>query len=161
MFTRYVLTAALLGVASLPALGATTTTTFPVTATVVASCTLTGGVALAFGTYTPGVTNDATTTFTATCTTGTAYDLSLSAGTGSGATFASRLMTSGADTLEYSLYTSSGRTTVWGDGTLGSSVVSSSGTGVSQSFTVYGRIPSTAAATVGTYSDTITVTATY
>jgi spore coat protein U-like protein len=139
----------------------TTTTTFAVTATVVASCTLVGGVPLAFGTYTPGVTNNATTTFTATCTTGTPYTLSTSVGNGVGATFASRYMTSGSNLLLYSLYTDSGHTLVWGDGTGGSNTVASTGTGVVQTFTVYGRIPSSASATVGTYADTITVTASY
>ena len=144
-----------------PVLAATATASFTVTATVVASCTLNGGIPLAFGTYTPGVAKDATTTFTATCTTGTPYALDLSAGSGSGASFATRRMTSGADTLDYGLYTDAGRTTVWGDGTGGSNTVGSTGTGVTQTFTVYGRIPAAAAATVGTYLDTITVTATY
>lgn len=137
------------------------TSTFTVTATVVASCVVVGGVPLAFGTYTPGTAVDATTTFTATCTTGTPYTLKLNAGVGSGATFAVRRMTSVADTLDYSLYTDAGRTTVWGDGTAGSSTVASAGTGLPQTHTVYGRIPSSAAATIGTYADTITVTATY
>ena len=143
---------------------ADTTTSFTVTASVVAGCTLVGGVPLAFGVYSPGVQNDATTTFTATCTTGTSYTLKLDAGTGSGASFATRKMTDtvgGVATLDYSLYSDAGRSTVWGDGTGGSSTVASSGTGVLQTFTVYGRIPSSAAATIGTYVDTITVTATY
>jgi spore coat protein U-like protein len=140
---------------------ATATTTFTVTASVVSSCTLVGGVPLAFGVYTPGVTNNASTTFTSTCTLSTPYTLSLSVGSGSGATFAARRMTSGANTLIYSLYTDAGRTTLWGDGTGGSTTVASTGTGVSQTFSVYGQIPSSAAATIGTYTDTITVTATY
>lgn len=157
---RYSLLAAL-AFASSASLATTTTTTFAVTATVVSSCTLVGGVPLAFGVYTPGVTKDATTTFTSVCTTGTPYTLSLSVGGGSGATFATRVMTSGTDTLDYSLYTDAGRTTVWGDGTGGSSTVASTGTGLVQTFSVYGRIPSSAAATIGVYADTITVTATY
>jgi spore coat protein U-like protein len=158
--SRYLLLAAL-ALAAPSGFAATTTTTFAVTATVVSSCTLLGGVPLAFGVYTPGVEKDASTSFTATCTNGTPYTLALSVGSGSGATFATRLMTSGADTLDYSLYTDAGRTTLWGDGTGGSTTVASTGTGLLQTFTVYGRIPSSAAADIGVYTDTITVTATY
>ena len=158
---------AVFALALLPLTGAQatdTTTTFTVTASVVSSCVLVGGVPLAFGVYTPGAQTDATTTFTATCTTGTPYSLKLDVGTGSGATFATRRMTDtvgGVATLDYGLYSDAGRSTVWGDGTGGSSTVDSNGTGVLQTFTVYGRIPSSAAATIGTYVDTITVTATY
>jgi spore coat protein U-like protein len=140
---------------------ATATTTFTVTASIVSSCTLVGGIPLAFGVYTPGVTNNATTTFTSTCTLSTPYTLSLSAGGGSGATFAVRRMTSGANTLDYSLYTDAGHATLWGDGTGGSTTVVSNGTGVAQSFSVYGQIPSSASATIGSYTDSITVTASY
>ncbi len=161
MFKSHFLLWAALALAAPASYAATTTTTFAVTATVLSSCTLVGGVPLAFGVYTPSVTSDATTTFTSVCTTGTPYTLELSAGSGSGATFATRRMTSGTDTLDYSLYSDAGRSTVWGDGTGGSSTVGSSGTGLVQTFTVYGRIPSSAAATIGVYADTITVTATY
>jgi spore coat protein U-like protein len=154
--------AVLLCACALPVQAETTTAAFAVTATVLKSCVLVGGVPLAFGTYTPGTAKDATTTFTATCTTGTTYDLDLSVGSGSGATFATRRMSSGADTLDYSLYTDAGRATLWGDGTSDGSVTAgSAGTGLPQTFTVYGRIPAAAAATIGVYTDTITVTATF
>lgn len=161
MFKSRSLLLAVLALSVPASFAATTTTTFSVIATVATSCTLVGGVPLAFGVVTPGVTDDATTTFTSLCTIGTPYTLSLSAGSGAGATFAARHMTSGPDALVYSLYTDSGRTTVWGDGTAGSSSVSSTGSGVLQTFTVYGRIPSSASANIGAYIDTITVTATY
>ena len=139
----------------------TATSTFSVTATVLASCSVVGGVPLAFGVVTPGVQRDGSVSISAVCTVGTPYTLALDAGTGTGATVASRRMTSGGDTLEYTLFQDVSRTTLWGDGTGGSSTRSSTGTGLAQSFTVYGRVPSSAAAAVGTYSDTITVTATY
>ena len=139
----------------------TSTTTFTVTATVLPSCTVSGGVPLAFGVVTPGVQQDGNVLISATCTVGTPYTIGLDAGTGTGATVASRRMTSGGDTLEYALFQDAARTTPWGDGTVGTSTRSSTGTGLQQSFTVYGRVPSGAAAAVGTYSDTITVTATY
>ncbi len=144
-----------------PAHAQTSTATFTVTATVLPACTVVGGVPLAFGVVTPGTQRDGSVTVSATCTLGTPYTLALDAGTGSGATVASRLMTSGSDTLQYTLYQDAGRTTPWGDGTAGTSVRSSTGTGLSQTFTVYGRVPSNATAPVGSYTDTITVTATY
>ena len=147
--------------ALVPVLAQTSTATFTVTATVLPACTVVGGVPLAFGVVTPGVQRDGSVTVSATCTLGTPYTLALDAGTGSGATVASRRMTSGSDTLTYSLYQDAARTTLWGDGTAGTSVRSSTGTGLSQTFTVYGRVPSSATAPVGSYTDTITVTATY
>ncbi len=147
--------------AALPAQAQTSTATFSVTATVLPACTVVGGVPLAFGVVTPGVQRDGSVTVTATCTLGTPYTLALDAGTGSGASVASRRMTSGSDTLDYTLYQDAGRTTLWGDGTAGTSVRSSTGTGLVQTFTVYGRVPSSAVAPVGSYTDTITVTATY
>jgi len=135
--------------------------TFAVTATVLPSCTVVGGSTLAFGLVSPGVQADGSAVITATCTVGTTYSLSLDAGTGSGATVAERRMTSGADTLSYRLYRDAGRTQLWGDGTNGTSAASSTGTGLVQTFTVYGRVPSSASASVGVYADTITVTATY
>lgn len=148
-------------VATGPAQAQTSTATFTVTATVLPTCTVVGGVPLAFGVVTPGVQRDGSVSITATCTLGTPYTLALDAGTGSGATVAVRRMTSGSDTLQYALYQDTGRTTLWGDGTAGTSVRSGTGTGLTQTFTVYGRVPSGAAAPVGSYTDTITVTATY
>jgi spore coat protein U-like protein len=152
--------AACLGVAP-AAWSQTSTASFAVTATVLPSCTVSGGAPLAFGVVTPGVQQDGSVTVTALCTVGTPYTLALDAGTGAGATTASRRMSSGGATLDYTLYQDVTRTTLWGDGTSGTSTRNSTGTGLVQSFTVYGRIPASALATVGSYSDTITVTATY
>lgn len=165
MFRRHVairraLAATGLCLATLPAF-AQSSATFAVTATVLPSCTVVGGSTLAFGIVSPGVQSDGSAVVTATCTVGTPYSLSLDAGTGSGATVAERRMTSGANTLAYRLYRDAGRTQLWGDGTSGTVLSSSTGTGLTQSFTVYGRVPASATATVGVYADTITVTATY
>lgn len=61
---------------------------------------------------------------------------------------------SSTSTFTYQLYTDSGRTTVWGDGTTG---VTQSGSGPSQTFTVYGSTTSTPSE-AGTYDDAVTVT---
>ncbi|WP_439517923.1 Csu type fimbrial protein [Hydrogenophaga sp.] len=158
---RHLLCMAALLAGTQAALAQTSTSTFAVTATVLPSCTVVGGVPLAFGIVTPGVQRDGSVAVTATCTVGTPYTLALDAGTGSGATVALRRMTSGGNTLDYALYQDVGRTTPWGDGTAGTSTRSSTGTGLLQTFTVYGRVPSSASAAVGVYADTITVTATY
>jgi spore coat protein U-like protein len=88
------------------------------------------------------------------------YDVRLSRG--ASGSYASRTLTSGADTLAYNLYTDAARTIVWGDGGGGSSVVSNSfliGLGnTSRTHTVYGRIPALAGATPGVYADTIIAT---
>lgn len=157
---RRTLAATGLYLAALPVF-AQNSATFTVTATVLAGCTVAAGVPLAFGIVSPGVAADSSTVVTATCTVGTPYSLSLDAGHGSGATVADRRMTSGTDTLAYRLYRDAGRTQLWGDGTASTVLNSSTGTGLLQSFTVYGRVPASATATVGVYTDTITVLATY
>ena len=77
-----------------------------------------------------------------TCTNGTAWSAAAGVGSGSGASFASRRMTSGANLLAYNLYTSAARTTVWGDGTASTGAFTGTGTGAAQSVTVYGRVGS-------------------
>ncbi len=144
-------------------LAATSTTVVPVTATVIASCTVTA-TALAFGNYNgiSGSMLDASATITPTCTSGTSYAVALDAGLGSGATMTTRKLT-GYDggELEYGIFTDISRSTVWGDGTGGTSMLSVTGTGIAQPATMYGRIPAGQTSAVGAYSDTVTVTLTY
>ncbi len=141
-----------------PAEAATSTTTMSVTATVQATCTV-SATTLAFGTYT-GVQLDGSSTLTTNCTNTTPYTLALNVGTGTGATVATRKMTAGAQTLNYSLYQDSGRATVWGQ-TTGTDTVAGTGNGSAQPLTVYGRIPANQLPTPGSYADTITATVTY
>ncbi len=147
-----------------PAAGiaATATTTFQVTATVLSVCTV-SATNLAFGNYdaSSGTPNDASSTVTTTCSNTTAYTVALNAGTGSGATVALRKMTNGANTLNYSMYTTAGRTTVWGDGTLSTVTQAGTGNGSGQALTVFGRIPTSQYVTAGSYTDTVTATVTY
>ena len=140
---------------------ATTTTTFPVTATVLQTC-LVAALPLAFGNYDPaaGTDLDAATTLTATCTIGTAYNVGLSAGLGSGATVASRKMTNGANTLNYTLYQEALRTTVWGN-TPPTDTVNATAGALPTVHNVYGRVFSGQNVPALLYSDTITVTVTY
>lgn len=113
---------------------------------------------VSFGSYNTfsAVNLDITGTVTVTCTSATPATISLSTGAG---TYAARKMTSGARILNYNLYTNAARTTVWGDGTAGTSTGASNGTNVTR--TVYGRIPALQNAFVGSYSDAIIVTIVY
>jgi spore coat protein U-like protein len=70
-------------------------------------------------------------------------------------------MTNGGSTLDYSMYTTAGRTTVWGDGTLSTSTQAGTGNGAAQALTVFGRIPVGQYVTAGAYADTVTATVTY
>lgn len=153
---------AALSVCAVPlAHAATATDTFQVTATVPDEC-IVAATDLAFGNYsvTVGAAVDGSTTLSVTCSSGTAYEVSLDAGTGAGATVSVRKMTSGANTLDYSLYQDAGRTQVWGVSS-GVDVVAGTGTGSAQAITVYGRIAASQAAAAGSYADTVTATVTF
>jgi spore coat protein U-like protein len=141
------------------ALAATTTTTFAVTATVVATCNVSASP-LAFGSYS-AVALSGTTTVQATCSTAAPYNIGLNAGTATGATVTTRKMTGpGGALLNYGLFQDSGHATNWGN-TVGTDTVASTGTGAAQSFTVFGQIPASQFVQAGSYSDTITVTLTF
>ncbi len=83
-------------------------------------------------------------------------------GSGTGASFANRRMAAGANLLNYNIYTTTARTTVWGDGTSSTSAITGTGSGTAQSVTVYGRVTSgQTSVPAGSYSDTVAVTVTY
>ena len=142
-----------------PAFGATATTTFAVSATVQAACSI-SAAALSFGTYS-GAAINATTTITATCTNTTPYSIGLNPGTSADASVTARKMTGpGSSTVAYALYSDSGHSLNWGQ-TVGVDTVSAVGSGSAQSLTVYGQTAAGQLSTPGSYSDTITVTVTY
>jgi len=144
-----------------PSLAATTTSTFTVQMTVTSSCVINSASTLNFGSQgvlTTAVNN--TSTLQVQCTNTTPYNIGLDAGQGTGATVAVRKMTSGANTINYSLYSDSGHATVWGN-TVGTNTVAGTGNGASQSYTVYGQVPAQTTPAAATYTDTITVTVTY
>ena len=149
--------------AAAPASAATTSTNLNVSATVTANCTVTSSP-IAFGNVNPlsGANVDATGGITVTCTNGTAWSAAAGVGGGTGATFASRKMTFGANLLDYTIYTDAARTSVWGDGTGTTATINNNGTGNAQAVTVYGRVPS-GQVTVppGAYADVVAVTVTY
>jgi spore coat protein U-like protein len=145
---------------------ATTTTSFTVTSTLLATCSA-SATTLAFGTYTPGtgaLTGNGTVTVK--CTKNSPYTVALNGGTTTGGTVAQRLMAAGANTLQYNLFTSAAFTTVFGDGSGTSKTQAGTGAGIATgtAFTVFGQLPDNAInqiAVPGSYSDTITVTISY
>ncbi len=144
-----------------PSDAATTTSTFTVQMTVTTSCLINSASTLNFGSQGVLTANvDQTTALQVQCTNTTPYNIGLDAGTGSGATVAARKMTGGGATITYSLYSDSGRATVWGN-TVGTNTVAATGNGAAQSYTVYGRVPPQTTPAPATYTDTITVTVTY
>lgn len=159
---------ALLGTPSDPtpcASGASGNTSFALvaTATVTNDCALTA-TTINFGSSVGILSSDktATGTITATCTNTDNYSIALNRGTTSGATLADRQMAgSGSAVVHYQLYTDSGYSTIWGDGTSGTSTQGGTGTGSSRAFAVYAKVPAQATPAPNTYSDTVTVTVSY
>src|SRR5262249_35341976 len=131
---------------------------FPVTCTVAAT-------GMAFGTYNPFASSpqDTTATITVTCitlvSTSEIYTVKLSAG---GAGSYSRRLTSGIANLNYNVYTDPAHSSVWGDGTNGTSYQTFSGTlpvgTTNTNFTAYGRMVALQSAQMGTYADSLVVT---
>lgn len=136
-----------------------------VTATVLASCVV-GASTLAFPSATSAAISaanvDAVGNVTVNCTKGSDYNVSLDVGSGTSATLAKRRMGAGNNQwLAYSIYTAANRTSVWGDGSAGTSVVSGTGTGRRQSIYAYGRIFGGQIATAANYADIVNVTIQY
>jgi spore coat protein U-like protein len=151
--------------ASIPALAATRQTTMGVSANVASNCII-AAQAMSFGSYDASAAKAGSSNLTVRCSNGTPYTLQLSAGaTG---TFAQRLLTSGSNSLEYNLFTSSALSSIWGDGTASTATQGGTGAGLAIgsaiTHTVYGEVPNSVSnqdAPAGNYSDTITVTVAY
>lgn len=88
-----------------------------------------------------------------TCDAPTAYSISLSPGSGA---YSSRVMRNGIHALHYNLFADPARTSVWGDGSGGSTVVNGA-VQISTHHPVYGRINARQNVFAGNYSDTLTV----
>ena len=127
-----------------------------------AACTVsTTGVS--FGSYNVYSASDldSTGTVTYSCGIGTlSISIDLSRGSSSG--FNPRTMNNGSNTLNYNLYMDAARSSIWGNGTAGTSHYTTSATalllGGGATLTVYGRVPALQDAAAGAHSDTIVVT---
>ncbi len=131
---------------------------------VAASCSFTSVATVNFGTYDVFATspnNGGVGGLSIRCTgvgAGASFPVTLS--TGQSNSYASRVMKSGTDQLNYNLYTTPQRTTVWGDGSGGSSVQTVNQNGTT-TYSIYGQIPPGQDVGVGTYTDSITATVTF
>ena len=92
------------------------------------------------------------------CASSVEYTIALGAGSG---TFTQRVMSSGARSLNYNLFTAANRALVWGDATNSTATVNGSGTGVIVNHVVHGSIPPNQNVSAGIYSDTVTVVITF
>jgi len=137
---------------------------FTVTATVAKACAI-SAANMNMGTWTGTGDLTGASSITVKCSTGTGYLVNLD--TGASSTYASRKLVNGTDLLSYNLYSDSGRSEIWGDGSPGTSNVDGTGSGMAdaqnRAIPVYAKIleADLLAAKPGTYSNTITATVTY
>nr|WP_238535649.1 MULTISPECIES: spore coat U domain-containing protein [Paraburkholderia] len=134
---------------------------FTVNATVVNNC-LISATNIAF--TSTGVLSsalNATGAITARCTNGDAYRIALSSGSSGNVAARQMQRSGGGGTVNYQLYTDSGHTSAWGDGTAGTTMATGTGSGNALSINVYGRVPAQSTPMPGSYSDTITATITF
>ena len=125
-----------------------------------AGCTVTSS-GVAFGSYSVFATSPTNTTGTISysCTLPVNPPL-IALDRGSSATFYPRTLTGTYSSLQYNLYLDAACTTVWGDGSSGTSTYQAGApaSGQNYSATVYGRIPARQNAQAGAYSDSIVIT---
>jgi len=148
------------GGSNCPTGGSTASGSASVTATISSNCTI-GATTISFGSQGILSSNkDAQGTVTVQCTTNLPYAVSLDGGTTGATNPTQRKMTFSASTVTYGLYQDAARSSAWGS-TAGVNTVSGTGTGATQTFTVYGRVAAQTTPKPGTYNDTIIATVTY
>lgn len=121
------------------------------------SCTI-SATSVNFGSYNvfTGSATDSTGTVTINCN-GSAHNVVVSLSRGVSTTFNPRTMLKGTETLSYNLYRDAARTSIWGDGTGGTSTYTNANptNNADVIVTVYGRVPAGQDVTAGSYSDTV------
>jgi spore coat protein U-like protein len=120
------------------------------------SCHVDSLVAIGFGIYdvfASAPNNSGVGSITISCS-GNLQHAVITLSAGHSNSFASRVLSSGAKSLNYNLYTNASRSTVWGDGTGGSRSVTINADR-STTLSVFGQIPARQDASVGTYTDSI------
>jgi spore coat protein U-like protein len=152
-----------------PALAATATASFQVTASVQKTCQLQSVNNLAFANYDTmaGAATTSTTTFQFRCNKNTAYQIAIDNGThfGQGAIAADRAMQGNVTTtayLSYELYRDAGYSQAWGS-TLGTNTLNgTAATNAWTTTTIYGSIPAGQDVIAQSYTDaTVTITVNY
>jgi len=124
-----------------------------------AKCTIATISGVAFGAY--DVTNatplDSTGILRLDCN-GAAQTVTIDLGRGNAPTFNPRFMLNGASKLNYNLFLDAAHTTIWGDGTGGTSHYGAFNPPNIIDITIFGRIPALQDLPIGAYTDTIVVT---
>ncbi len=91
------------------------------------------------------------------CTNNDAFRVSLSGGL-QGTVAARRMTGLTGSSVNYQLYLDGGYTTIWGDGTAGTSQLTGVGSGHVQSIPIYARVPAQSTPAPGVYTDAVTAT---
>lgn len=121
------------------------------------ACTI-SATSVNFGSYNvfTGSATDSTGTITINCN-GSAHNIIVTLSQGASSSFNPRAMTNGGETLTYNLYRDASRTTIWGDGTGGTSTYTNANPANNSDIvlTVYGRVPAGQDVSAGGYSDTV------
>ena len=143
---------------SLRALACAVALAAPLAAQAAAHCSSLSASGIAFGSYDSFSTAplDAAGTLTWRCPGVGVILATLSRG--ASPTFTNRTMVRGAEQLAYNVYLDAARTTVFGDGSGGTSGTLLGGGGQQQTASVYGRVFAQQDVSAGTYADTLTVT---
>ena len=122
-----------------------------------ASCTI-SVTSVNFGSYNVfgGSATDSTGTVVYNCN-NMAHNIVITLSKGASSSFNPRTMTRSGETLNYNLFRDAARTTIWGDGTSGTSTYSDNNppNATNVTVTVYGRVPSGQDVSAGVYSDTV------
>jgi spore coat protein U-like protein len=135
----------------------------PTKSQAVMSCSIGSIASVAFGSYDifSGSPLDSTGTVTYRCdNVGGADTIIVQLGKGSSTSYSPRTLIQGSYELHYNFYLDAARSSIWGDGTSGTSeygpILPSDG--VDTDLTIYARVPAAQNAHVGAYSDTVVVT---
>ena len=140
--------------------GLTSSTSTSVTATVLSSCNV-SATAVNFGSKGLLTTNtDAQGTISIQCSSTLPYTVSLDGGTSGATDPTQRKMTLSGANVTYGLYRDSARSLAWGS-TVGTNTASGTGNGLTQTLTVYARVPTQTTPKPGAYSDSVVVTVGY
>ena len=124
------------------------------------ACNISTAPPMVFGNYNPlsFVDDDAQTSMSVRCNGVGLRIMRISLTPGLTGSVGSRAMQRNGVNLFYGLYTNSGRTTAWGDGTAGTSIVLRLVFGGSDfTMPIYGRIPQRQNVPVGLYTDSVTI----
>jgi spore coat protein U-like protein len=122
-----------------------------------AVCTTISGSGLSFGAYMGATVTNSAATITIGCTNSFQFSAGLNAGTGPGATVATRKMTSGANTLNYQMFKDAAHSSNWGN-TLNTDANAGTTSGASTALTIYAQLLAAQYPTPGTYTDSIIAT---